>query len=94
MTLYSVKPRDQIFVKLYGFLSFAKNVGWNIDKNISKNLSSKYRQKLFDHTKYAATYALKTASRGAIQKTAEVNGGDLTGNKIANKIARVSKTSP
>ena len=37
MTRYSVQPRDQIFVKGYGFLSFAKN----IDKNISKNLSSK-----------------------------------------------------
>ena len=37
MTRYSVQPRGQIFVKGYGFLSFAKN----IDKNISKNLSSK-----------------------------------------------------
>ena len=41
---YSVKPRDRIFVKGYGFLSFAKNMGKNIGKNISKNLSSKYSQ--------------------------------------------------
>ena len=27
---YSVQPRDRIFVKGYGFLSFAKNVGKNI----------------------------------------------------------------
>ena len=27
MKCYSVKPRDQIFVKGYGFLSFAKNTG-------------------------------------------------------------------
>ena len=49
MTCYSVQPRNRIFVKGYGFLSFAKNMGRNIGKNISKNLSSKYNQKLFDH---------------------------------------------
>ena len=49
MTRYSVQPRDLTFVKSYGFLSFAKNMGKNIGKNISKNLSSKYSQKLFDH---------------------------------------------
>ena len=32
MTRYSVQPRDQIFVKGYGYLSFAKNMGKNIDK--------------------------------------------------------------
>ena len=26
MTRYSVQPRDQIFVKVYGSLSFAKNI--------------------------------------------------------------------
>ena len=26
MTHYSVQPRDQIFVKGYGFLSFAENI--------------------------------------------------------------------
>ena len=54
-----------MFVKLYGFLSFAKN----INKNISKNLSCKYSQKLVDHTKKIVTYALKNVSKGAIQKT-------------------------
>ena len=32
MMFYSVQPRDQIAVKGYGFLSFAKNLGENIDK--------------------------------------------------------------
>ena len=41
MTRYSVQPRDQVFVKDYGFLSLAQNMGRNIGKNISKNLSSK-----------------------------------------------------
>ena len=42
MTHYSVQPRDQIFIKSYGFLSFARNMAKNVGKNISKNLSSKY----------------------------------------------------
>ena len=40
---HSVEPKDRIYVKEYGFLSFAKNMG--------KNLSSKYGQKLFDSAK-------------------------------------------
>ena len=42
MTHYSVQPRDQIFVKGYGFLSFAKNMSKKISKNISKSLMDKY----------------------------------------------------
>ena len=78
MTRYSVQSRDWIFVKGYGFLSFAKNIGWN--------LSSKYSQKLLDH----AADALKTSSKRVIQKIAEATC-DLIGNKIANKSL---KTSP
>ena len=36
MMHYSVQPKDGIFVKGYGFLTFAKNMGKNIGKNISK----------------------------------------------------------
>ena len=42
MTCYSVQPRDRIFVKDYGYLSFAKNMDKNIGKNVSKSLNSKY----------------------------------------------------
>ena len=51
MTRYSVQPRDIIFVKGYGSLSFAKNMGQKIGKNISKSSKSKYSQKLMDHAK-------------------------------------------
>ena len=88
-----------MFVKRDGFLSFAKNVSKNIGKNISKNVSGKYnpsmlamRQKLLDHAKISATGALKTYSKRVIQKTAEATG-DLIGNKIPNKITKVSKNS-
>ena len=39
-----------------------------------------------------ATDALKSTSQGSIKKTGEATG-DLIGNKIADKITRVSKTS-
>ena len=39
-----------------------------------------------------ATDALKTTSKGAIQKTVDATGG-LIGNKIANRITKVSKNS-
>ena len=79
---YSIEPKDIIYVKGYGFLSFAKNIG--------KNLSNKYGRKLLDSAKKSTTDAIKTASKRAIQKTAEATG-DLIGNKIAGKITIVSK---
>ena len=80
---YSTVPRDRIYVKGYGFLSFAKNMG--------KNLSIKYGQKLFDSAKKSATDTIKTASKRAIQKTAKATGG-LIGNKT-DKITNASKKS-
>ena len=66
---YSVQPRDRIFVKDCGFLSFAKSMDKNIGKSRSKNLSGKYIQKLLEHTKQSARDAFKTASNAAIQKS-------------------------
>ena len=78
---YSIEPRDRIYVKGYGFLSFAKNMG--------KKLSNKYAQKRLDSAKKSATDAIKTASKRAIQKTTEATW-DLIGSKIADKITSVS----
>ena len=36
MTHYSVKPRYRIFLKAYGFLSFATNMGKNISKKLNQ----------------------------------------------------------
>ena len=82
---YSIVPRDRRYVKGYGFLSFAKNIG--------KNISSRYSQKLVDSAKMSATNTIKTASKRAIQKAAEAKG-DFIGHKIADKITRVSKKCP
>ena len=46
---YSTELRDRIYVKGYGFLSFAKNIG--------KRLSNKYGQKLLDNAKKSTTDA-------------------------------------
>ena len=57
---------------------------------MGKSLSNKYGRKPLDSTKKSTTDALKTASKWAIQKTAEATG-DLAGNKIADEITRASK---
>ena len=41
---YSIEPRDTRYVKGYGFLSFAKNIG--------SHLSNKYSQKPLDSAKF------------------------------------------
>ena len=78
---YSIEPRERRYVKGYGFLSFARNIGIYAAK-VAKNMSNNYSQKLVDTAKKSATDAIKTASKRAIQKTAEATG-DLVGNKIA-----------
>ena len=90
---YSVQPRDQIFGNGFRFLSFAKYMDKNIGKNISKYMSGKYSHKCLDHTKLSTVDTLKTVSKRTIQKTAE-GTGDLFGNKIADKITKVSRISP
>ena len=49
----SIEPRDKIYIKGYGFLSFAKTIG--------KNLSNKYGQKRLDDAKQFTTEAIKIA---------------------------------
>ena len=49
MMRYSIQPRDRVFIKGYGFLSFAKNMGKNVGENISRNLTGKYSQKPLDY---------------------------------------------
>ena len=79
---YSIEPRNRIYVKGFGFLSFAKNMG--------KSSSNKYRQKLLDSAKKSIADAIKTAPKRVIQKTAEAAGA-MIGNKTADKITSVLK---
>ena len=78
---YSIELKDRIYVKGYGFLSFAKKMG--------THLSNKYSQKHLNTAKKSTTDAIKTASKRATEKTAEATG-DFIGNKIADKIVSAS----
>ena len=81
---YSIETKNRIYIKGYGFLSFAKNMG--------THLSNKYSQKRLDTAKISATDAMTTASKRAIEKIVEATG-DLIGNKISDKITNISKKS-
>ena len=65
-------------------MSFAINIG----RNISKYLSNKYSHKILEYAGKSAIDALKTASKRAIRKTAEIMGY-LFGNEIADDTTKV-----
>ena len=67
---YSIEPRDKIYVKRYGILSFAKNIG--------KNLSNKYGQKLLDSAKKS-----KRAIQKMAEATGDLIGNKIV-DKITN----------
>ena len=75
---YSTEPRFRKYVKGYGFLSFAKRFG------------NKSYKKLMDTATKGGMDAAKTASKRAVQKTAEARG-DLIKNKVADKITLIDK---
>ena len=91
MMWYSIEPRNRIFVKIYGFLSFAKNMGTHATK-VAKNLNDRYSRNILDSAKTFPADAIKTVSKRVIQNAVEANG-DLIGNRLAYKIASVSKKS-
>ena len=64
MMRYSIEPRDQIFLKRYGFLSFGKK--WV--KRISKKLSGKYIKILHADHAASATDAVKNTSKRVFQR--------------------------
>ena len=85
---YSIEPRKRRHVKGCGFLSFDRNIGTHAAK-VTKNMSNKYSEKL-DTAKKSATDAIKTASKRAIQKTADATG-DI---KVNNEIPKERYISP
>ena len=75
---YSTESKFRKYVKGYVFLSFARKFG------------DKYGKKLVDSARKTGIDAAKTASKRAVQKTAEATG-DLIRNKIADKITSLGK---
>ena len=76
---YSTHSKFRIYIKGYGFLSFARKFG------------NKYGKKLIDTTTKTGIDTAKTASKRVVHKTAEATG-DLIRNKIADKILSWGKT--
>ena len=70
---YSIEPRKRIYVKGYGFMSFARN------------FSDKYSKSLIDKGIDVSKTFAKTAGKRILKKSAEATG-DLIGNKISDKI--------
>ena len=56
-----------------------------------RRFGNKYGKKLMDTTTKKGINAAKTASKRVVQKTAEA-AGDMTRNKIADKITSLGKT--
>ena len=77
---YSIEPRERRYVKGYGFMSFARN------------FSDEYSKYLMDKGIDVSKKFTKTAGKKILNKTAEATG-DLTDNKIADKITSASKKS-
>ena len=63
--MHSIKSRDRINIKGYGFFTSAKNMG--------KNLNNKYSQKLLDSAKKSTTDAVKTVSKKSNSKNSRSN---------------------
>ena len=80
---YSIEPRDRVYAKLYGFFSFAKNMG--------THLSNKCSLKLLDSAKKSATDAWKLLQKDQFKKPSEVTGDLIS--KISDKITCASKSS-
>ena len=60
---------------------------------MSKNFSGKCSQKPLDHAKQSATYSVKIYSKRVTQKIAGATVYWI-GNKIANIIKKISRSSP
>ena len=70
---YSIEPKKRIYVKGYGFMSFARN------------FSDKYSKSLIDKGIDVSKNFAKTAGKRILKESAKATG-DLIGNRIADKI--------
>ena len=70
---YSIEPKKRIYVKGFGFMSFARN------------FSDKYSKSLIDKGIDVSKTFAKTAGKRIFEESAKATG-DLIGNKIADKI--------
>ena len=94
---YSIEPRERRYVKGYGFMSFARNLGNKYGKKLMNtaiktgtNFNSKYGKKLTDTAIKTGKDFATIAGKKVVHKSAEATG-DLIGNKISDKITSALK---
>ena len=94
---HSLEPEYRKYVKVYGFLSFARNFGDKYAKKIMNtaiktgtNFNSKHGNKLTDTAIKTGKDFATIAGKKIVHKSAEATG-DLAGNKIADKITSMGK---
>ena len=91
----SLEPTYRKYVQGYGFLSFARSFGDKYGKKLmntaTKVGTSKYGKKIIETTKKQGSEFAKTAGKRIVETSAEATG-DLTGNKIADKITSLGKS--
>ena len=97
---YSIEPRERRYVKGYGFMSFARNFGNKYGKKLMNaaiktgtNFNSKYGKKVTDTAIKTGKDFATIAGKRIVNKSAEATG-DLTGNKIADKITAKPSIKP
>ena len=95
---HSLEPEYRKYVKGYGFLSFARNLGDKYGKKLMNtaiktgtNFNSKYGKKLTDTAIKTGKDFATIAGKKIVHKGAEATG-DLIGNKIADKITSMGRS--
>ena len=95
---HSLEPEYRKYVKGYGFLSFARNLGDKYGKKLMNtaiktgtNFNSKYGKKLTDTAIKTGKDFATIAGKKIVHKSAEATG-DLIGNKIADKITSMGRS--
>ena len=95
---HSLELEYRKYVKGYGFLSFAQNLGDKYGKKLMNtaikagtNFNSKYGKKLTDTAAKTGKNFAMIAGKKIVHKSAEATG-DLIGNKIADKITSMGRS--
>ena len=94
---YSLEPSNRRYVQGQGFMSFARNIGNKYGKklfgksiDVGKSMKKKYGKKILDNSISAGKDFAKIAGKKVLNKSAEATG-DLIGNKIADKITKITR---
>ena len=83
MMRHSIERRDRIYVKGYGFLSFAKNIRKTPAKGWEASMGKRFLMQQICRQQMLLRLTLKRAIQKIVEATV-----DLVGNKIAEKIAK------